>query len=127
VDNLQTVQPLESLDPKNQIIALLQDWTTNRQNARTMDDVFNKLPYTDDKREFTYFRMEDFYNFCKKNHWEMDKAKTGNLIKSLKDDGIFVEETRMKIKGQEPRLIKIKTMKKLNASVSPTKYQEQHF
>jgi hypothetical protein len=127
VDNLQTVQPLESLDPKNQIIALLQDWTTNRQNARTMDDVFNKLPYTDDKREFTYFRMEDFYNFCKKNHWEMDKAKTGNLIKSLKDDGIFVEETRMKIKGQEPRLIKIKTMKKVNASVAPTKYQEQHF
>jgi hypothetical protein len=106
---------------------LLQDWTTNRQNARTMDDVFNKLPYTDDKREFTYFRMEDFYNFCKKNHWEMDKAKTGNLIKSLKDDGIFVEETRMKIKGQEPRLIKIKTMKKVNASVAPTKYQEQHF
>ena len=127
MDNLQTVEALESLDPKNQLTALLQDWTTNRQNARTMDDIFNKLPYTDDKREFTYFRMEDFYNFCKKNHWEMDKAKTGNLIKSLKDDGIFVEETRMKIKGQEPRLIKIKTMKKVNVSVSTTKYQEQHF
>ena len=63
---METIQPLESLDPKNQIISLLQDWTTNRQNARTMDDIFNKLPYTDDKREFTYFRMEDFYNFCKK-------------------------------------------------------------
>jgi hypothetical protein len=125
VDNLQTVQPLESLDPQNQITALLQDWTTNRQNARTMDDVFNKLPYTDEKREFTYFRMEDFFNFCKKNHWEMDKAKTGNLIKQLKT--IFIEEVRMKIKGQEPRLVKIKTMKKLDASVSAIKYQEQHF
>ena len=125
VDNLQIVEPLESLDPQNQIISLLQDWTTNRQNARTMDDIFNKLPYTDDKREFTYFRMEDFFNFCKKNHWEFDKIKTGNLIKQLKT--IFVEETRMKIKGQEPRLVKIKTMKKIEASVSQVKYQEQHF
>ena len=127
IERMETVEPLESLDPKNQIISLLQDWTTNRQNARTMEDIFNKLPYTDDKREFTYFRMEDFYNFCKKNHWEMDKSKTGNLIKSLKEDKIFVEETRMKIKGQEPRLVKIKTMKKIDASVSQVKYQEEHF
>ena len=41
---------------------LLQDWTTNRQSARTWDDILNKLPYTDEKREFTYFRMEDFFN-----------------------------------------------------------------
>jgi hypothetical protein len=127
VDKLQVVEPLESLNPINQITSLLQDWTTNRQNARTMDDIFNKLPYTDDKREFTYFRMEDFFNFCKKNHWEMDKAKTGNLIKQLKDKGIFVSEVRMKVKGQEPRLVKIKTMKKIEASVSQVKYQEQHF
>ena len=125
MDKLETVKPLESLDPINQIIALLQDWTTNRQNARTMDDIFNKLPYTDDKREFTYFRMDDFFNFCKKNHWEMDKGKTGNLIKQLKE--IFVSEVRIKIKGQEPRLVKIKTMKKLDASTSQIKYQEQHF
>jgi hypothetical protein len=125
MDKLETVKPLESLDPINQIIALLQDWTTNRQNARTMDDIFNKLPYTDDKREFTYFRMDDFFNFCKKNHWEMDKGKTGNLIKQLEE--IFVSEVRMKIKGQEPRLVKIKTMKKLDASISQIKYQEQHF
>jgi hypothetical protein len=90
-----------------------------------MDDVFNKLPYTDEKREFTYFRMDDFYNFCKKNHWEMDKTKTGNLIKQL--DKIFVSEIRMKVKGQEPRLIKINTMKKLDASSTQVKYQEQHF
>jgi hypothetical protein len=80
---MQEVEPLESLDPINQITSLLQDWTTNRQNARTMEDVFNKLPYTDENRQFTYFRMEDFYNFCKKNNWEMDKIKTGNLIKQL--------------------------------------------
>jgi len=92
-----------------------------------MDDIFNKLPYTDDKREFTYFRMDDFYNFCKKNNWEMDKSKTGNLIKQLKDKGIFVSEIRMKVKGQEPRLVKINAMKKIDASVSQTKYQEQHF
>jgi hypothetical protein len=127
IDKLQTVQPLESLDPINQITALLQDWTTNRQNARTIDDIFNKLPYTDDKREFTYFRMDDFFNFCKKNNWEMDKAKTGNLIKQLKDKGIFVSEIRMKVKGQEPRLVKINAMKKIDVSVSQAKYQDQHF
>ena len=127
IDKLQSFEPLESLDPINQITALLQDWTTNRQNARTIDDIFNKLPYTDDKREFTYFRMDDFYNFCKKNNWEMDKAKTGNLIKQLKDKGIFVSEVRMKVKGQEPRLVKINAMKKLDATVSQVKYQDQHF
>jgi hypothetical protein len=127
VDKLQVVEPLESLNPINQITSLLQDWTTNRQNARTMDDIFNKLPYTDDKREFTYFRMDDFYNFCKKNNWEMDKAKTGNLIKQLKDKGIFVSEVRIKVKGQEPRLVKINAMKKVDATVSQIKYQDQHF
>jgi hypothetical protein len=57
----------------------------------------------------------------------MDKAKTGNLIKQLKDKKIFVSEVRIKIKGQEPRLIKINTMKKIDATISQTKYQEQHF
>ena len=63
MQNLQEVEPLESLNPTNEITGLLQDWTTNRQSARTMDDVFNKLPFTDEKREFTYFRMEDFLIF----------------------------------------------------------------
>ena len=72
---------------------LLQDWTTNRQNARTLDDIFNKLPYTDDKREYTYFRMDDFFNFVKDN-WELDKTKTGNLIKQL---NVFVDEVRLEI------------------------------
>ena len=48
MQNLQEVEPLESLDPMNQITGLLQDWTTNRQSARTMDDIFNKLPFTEE-------------------------------------------------------------------------------
>jgi hypothetical protein len=122
--NLQEVEPLESLNPINELTGLLQDWTTNRQSARTLDDIFNKLPYTDDKREFTYFRMEDFFNFCKRNHWEKDKTQTGNLLKQL---DVFIEETRMTIKKQQPRLIKIRTMKKIEASTTQTKYQEDHF
>ena len=125
MQNLQEVEPLESLDPVNELTSLLQDWTTNRQSARKLDDIFNKLPYTDDKREFTYFRMEDFYNFCKRNHWEIDKIKTGNLLKRLED--IFVEEERIRVKNQQPRLIKIKAMKKIDASISKVKYQEDDF
>ena len=120
---LQEVEPLESLDPINELTGLLQDWTTNRQSARTLDDIFNKLPFTEEG--FTYFRMEDFYSFLKKNNWDMDKIKTGNLIKRLED--IFVEEIRMTIKKQTPRLIKIKTMKKVEASTSTIPYQEEHF
>jgi hypothetical protein len=75
MDNLQEIEPLESLDPLNEITSLLQDWTTNRQSARTMDDILNKLPYTDENREFTYFRREDFYSFCKKIIGNMIKLK----------------------------------------------------
>jgi hypothetical protein len=125
MQDLQEVEPLESLDPENELTGLLQDWTTNRQSARTMDDVFNKLPYTDEKREFTYFRMEDFFNFCKRNHWEKDKNYTGNLLKRM--EKIFVCEERVRIKKQQPRLIKIKTMKQTDASVSKIPYQEENF
>jgi len=69
--------------------------------------------------------MEDFYAFLKKNNWDMDKIKTGNLIKRLED--IFIEETRIRVKNQQPRVIKIKTMKKIEASVSSVKYQEDAF
>ena len=122
MQGLQEVEPLESLDPVNELTGLLQDWTTNRQSARTIDDIFNKLPYTDG--EFTYFRMEDFYNFCKRNHWEMDKTKTGNLLKRLDN---FTGEERVRIKKQQPRLVKIKTMKQTEASVSKTPYQVENF
>ena len=121
--NLQEVEPLESLNPTNEITGLLQDWTTNRQSARTMDDVLNKLPYTSEG--FTYFRMEDFYAFLKKNNWDMDKIKTGNLIKRLED--IFIEETRLRIKNQHPRVVKIKTMIKTEAFVSKTEYHREDF
>ena len=124
LENLQEVEPLQSLDPTNEIMDLLQDWTTNRQNARTMDDVLNKLPFTDGNREYTYFRMEDFFNFCKKNNWELDKTKTGNLIKQL---DVFIDEVRIEIKKQHPRLIKINALKKIEASVSSVKYQEETF
>ena len=128
--NLQEVEPLESLDPINEVTGLLQDWTTNRQSARKCDDIFNKLPFNDG--EFTYFRMEDFYSFLKKNNWDMDKIKTGNLIKRLTtkegySEDIFVEEVRMTIKKQTPRLIKIKTMKKIEASTSKEPYQQENF
>ena len=55
----------------------------------------------------------------------MDKIKTGNLIKRLED--IFIEETRFRItiKKQTPRVVKIKTMKKLEASVSKSAISEQ--
>jgi len=126
LDNgLEEVEPLESLDPINQLTGLLQDWTTNRQSARTMEDIFNKLPYTDENKEFTYFRMDDFYAFLKKNNWEMDKIKTGNLLKRLQN--VFVEEIRKNIKKQYSRLIKIKTMKKIEPSVSNITYNEEHF
>jgi hypothetical protein len=123
-NGLQEIEPLESLDPKNQITSLLQDWTTNRQSARTLEDIFNKLPYTDENKEFTYFRMEDFYNFCKRNNWEMDKTKTGNLIKQL---DCFEKEIRKELKGGMPRLIQIKTMKKQETTVSKVEYEEHHF
>ena len=55
----------------------------------------------------------------------MDKTKTGNLIKRLEE--IFVREDRMRIKDQQPRVIKIKTMKKIDASVSQEPYQQENF
>ena len=67
--------------------------------------------------------MDDFYAFLKKNNWEMDKTKTGNLIKRLKD--VFVDEERIRIKKQQPRLIKIKTMKQAEASVSKVEYHKE--
>ncbi len=94
--NLQEIDPLESLNPTNQIENLLYDYTVHGAKARTKDDILNKTAWTDEG--FSYFRMEDFYAFAKRNNWEMDKTKTGNLIKQL--DNIFVEEVRMTLKNQ---------------------------
>ena len=79
----------------------------------------------DQTEDLIYFRMEDFYTFAKRNNWEMDKTKTGNLIKQLK--GIFVEEVRMTLKNQTPRVVKIVAMKDNGASISKVTYQESPF
>ncbi len=124
MNTLQELEPLESLNPINQIVNLLYDFTVNRTQARTKEDILNKSCWTDDG--FAYFRMDDFFAFCKRNNWELDKIKTGNLIKQLGKD-IFVEETRMTLKNQTPRLVKIKAMKKTKPSISQTTYQETPF
>ena len=123
MQNLQEIEPLESLDPINQIVNLLYDFTVNRPAARTKEDMLNKMSWTDEG--YTYFRMDDFYSFCKRNNWEMDKIKTGNLIKTLKD--IFEDEIRMTLKNQTPRVIKIKAMRKTKPEISQEKYQETPF
>ena len=123
MNNLQEIEPLESLDPVNQIINLLYDFTVNRPQARTKEDILRKMSWTNEG--YTYFRLDDFYMFCKKNSWEIDKTKTANLIKTLKD--IFVSEERPTIKNQQPRLIKIKAMKKEKPTISRATYEEAPF
>ena len=73
---------------------------------------------------FCYFRMEDFFNFCKRNNWELDRTKTGNLLKTL---DAFEKEVRLQVKDQKPHLIKIKAMKKTEATISEVKYEESPF
>jgi len=122
---MQEIEPLQSLDPKEMLIHLLQEFTVNRTQARTRDDILSKMAWTDEDSEFCYFRMDDFFAFCKRNNWELDKTKTGNLLKSL--DKIFEKEVRLKVKNQNPHLIKIKAMKKTEAAISEVKYQETPF
>jgi hypothetical protein len=55
----------------------------------------------------------------------MDRIKTGNLLKSLED--IFDKETRLKVKDQQPHLVKIKSMKKDKPTISKVKYEETPF
>ena len=123
MSNLQQIDPLESLNPTNQIENLLYDYTVHRAKARTKDDILNKTAWTDEG--FSYFRMEDFYAFAKRNNWELDKTKTYNLITQL--ENIFVAEIRMELKNQTPRIVKIKSMKDNGAEVSQVPYQESPF
>ena len=122
-ESFQEIEPLESLNPINQIENYLYDFTVHRAVARTKDDILNKAAWTDEGH--TYFRMEDFFTFLKRNNWELDKTKTGNLIKQLKD--IFVDELRMTLKNQTPRVVKIKAMKTYKPDVSHVTYQENPF
>ena len=121
--NLQEIDPLESLNPTNQIENLLYDFTVHRAKARTKDDILNKTAWTDEG--FSYFRTEDFYAFAKRNNWELDKTKTYNLITQL--ENIFVAEIRMELKNQTPRIVKINSMKDNGAEVSQVSYQESPF
>lgn len=119
---VQEIEPLKSLDPKEVLVHLLEQFTVNRHQARTRDDILSKMAWTDDGH--TYFRMDDFYSFCKRNNWELDRTKTGNLLKGL---DLFEKETRLKVKDQNPHLIKIKAMKKTEPTISEVKYEETPF
>jgi hypothetical protein len=121
--NLEEIEPLESLNSNEQLENLLYDFTVHRAQARTKEDILNKAAWTDDDKKITLFKMDDFFAFAKRNNWEMDKTKTGNLLKQLKD--IFVEEVRLKIKNQTPRLVKIKAMKRYEPDVSQKPYEEE--
>ena len=84
MQGLQEVEPLESLDPINELqdsykIGLLTD-----RSARTIDDIFNKLPYTDEKKNLHILEWKTFIISVKENHWEIDKIKTGNLNKKIR-------------------------------------------
>ena len=54
----------------------------------------------------------------------IDKTKTGNLLKQA---GVFVEELRMTLKNQTPRIVKIQAMKKTEPSISGVKYADDHY
>ena len=125
LSTMQQIDPLKSLDPKETLIHLLQEFTVNRTQARTRDDILSKMAWTDEDGDFCYFRMDDFFAFCKRNNWELDKTKTGNLLKSLED--IFDKETRLIVKDQQPHLVKIKSMKKEKPTISKVKYEETPF
>jgi len=122
MQNLQEIEPLESLNPRNQIINLLYDFTVNGPQARTKEDLTRKLPWT--QEDVTHFRLDDFYSFCKRNNWELDKIKTGNLIKQL---DFFVDESRITLEKSTPRVIKIKAMKEKREKKQEVKYQETPF
>ena len=121
--NLNTTSPLASLNPEEFLVSLLRDFTVNRPQARTKDDILRKMAWTDEGH--AYFRMDDFYAWMKRNNWELDRIKTGNLLKGLED--IFVDEVRKEIKNQNPRLVKIKEMKKTDVTISKVKYEETPF
>ena len=122
--DIQEVAPLKSSDPTENLISLLQQFTVNRAQARTKEDILNKMSWHDDEGH-CYFRMDDFFAYCKRNNWELKRTDTSNLLQQL--DKIFVDEVRKEIKNQNVRLIKIKAMKKIEPSISPIKYEEVPF
>ena len=118
------IAPLESLDKNTQLTSLILEFTTNRAMARRKEDILNRMAWTDDDNQFTYFRLDDFFNFAKRNNWEKNKNETGNLIKQ---SSFFEAEPRMRIGIHSIHVIKIKAMKKQEPSMPEVKYQENHF
>jgi len=118
----QVIEPLESLNPVNQLEHLLYQFTVHRSQARRKEDIMNKSAWTDEG--FTYFKMEDFYSFSKRNNWEMDKVKTYNL---LQQHELYVKEVRMQVQDETPRLVKIKAIKKHDIEASTIPYDEVPF
>ena len=123
LENLDESEPLKSLDPIHFLTDLLREFTVNRPQGHKKEDILSKMSWTDEDG-FCFFRMDDFFSWAKRNNWELDRSKTGSLLKSLE---FFEKEIRMTIKGQTPHVIKIKAMKKVEPSLSERKYEESPF
>ena len=128
-DKFQELKPLDSLNPETHLINLLRDFTVNRTAARKKGDILSKMAWTDEEGKYCYFRMDDLYAFMKRNNWELDRTKTGNLLKGLKNT--FVKESRMPLETNKgvvtPHVIKIKVLKKEEATISEVTYEETPF
>ena len=114
---------MESLSAVNQLENLLYEFTVNRAQARTKEDILNKTPWTNEG--YTHFKMDDFYNWAKKNNWELDKTKTGNLMMEL--DCYDGEIRSLEIKGTNPRITRIKSLKSIKQTVSDRPYKESNY
>ena len=126
MESVDESEPLQSLDPKYFILNLLKDFTVNRPQGRRKEDILRKMAWSDEEG-FSYFRMDDFYAWAKRNNWELDRQKTAGLIKDL---DFFEKEVRMTLKGQTPHVIKIKSMKTDSDNepeISEVKYEKAPF
>jgi len=130
--DMQTIDALESLSPQNQIENHLYEFTRNLSEGKKLDDIVNGVPFTDEEQGITYFRLDDFYAYLKRCNWELDKTKTGNLIKRLTTklghhENVFIEEARVQVRTSRPRVIKIKALEKLIPKVSENKWDDSPF
>jgi len=122
---VQIIKPLQSLNLVDQLENHLFEYTRNRAQGRILDDVANGVPWTDEEKGITYFKLEEFYVYLKRCNWELDKTKTGNLLKSAK--GRFLEEKRMVLRTSRPSVISIKAFEKIEPTVSKTNYDNVPF
>ena len=64
MQNLQSVEPLESLNPTNEITGLLQDWTTNRQVQELW--MIYLINYLLQKMDLLILEWKTFMHFLKR-------------------------------------------------------------